>query len=32
MRDQATKAMFALLSKGRGLKLLMDVMHDLFDL
>ena len=31
MKDQATKAMFALLSKGRRLKLPIDVMLDLFD-
>ena len=31
MKDQATKAMFALLSKGRRLKLPVDIMLDLFD-
>ena len=31
VKDQATKAMFALLSKGRRLKLPIDIMLDLFD-
>ena len=31
LKDQATKAMFALLSKGRRLKLPVDIMLDLFD-
>ena len=31
MKHQATKAMFALLSKGRRLKLPIDIMLDLFD-